>query len=409
MIRRLLYSILVIALIAGLAIIIISYGRGYRFNFNQKTLSQTGILSVSSYPEKSSIYIDDKLTSATNASISLPPGWYHVRISKEGYQPWEKNIRIQAEIVSQIDALLIPNNPSLRAITITGIKNPSLSASGNKVAYIIPQAEASSTSLIKPKTGIWVQDLRSNSLGGRSEPKQIFQTNISYEWENAKLLWSPDEKIIIMTISTIDKNNKETVKSAYSFVADTLQTFPLDVTNNLSTILTEWQLLTNENLNKQLDALPKEISEILREKTTDIHFSPDETKVLYLASASAALTKVITPPLIGSNPTMETRNLEKDKYYIYDVKEDRNYFLVDKKQINSPKSLLWYTDSKHILMIEKDTIYIVDYDGTNKKTVYTGPFLDDIIFPLPSDGKLAILTSFNKPQSLPNLYELDLR
>ncbi len=408
MIKRLVYSLIVITVIAGLAIALISYGRGYRFNFSQKTLSQTGILSISSYPQKSSIYIDNKLTSATNASISLAPGWYHVRISKEGYQSWEKDIRIQAEIVSQIDALLIPNNPSFRAITISGIKNPSLSGSGNKVAYIIPETEASAGSVIKTKTGIWIQDLRSNTLGGRSEPKQIFQTNLSYEWQNAKLLWSPDEKQLIMTINKTD-GKKETVKSAFSFSTDTLQTFPLDVTDNLSTILSEWQNITNEKLNNQLEALPKTISDNLREKTTNIRFAPDETKVMYLATTSATLPPVITPPLIGSNPTAENRKLESGKYYIYDIKEDKNYFLADKKQFENSDSLLWYTDSKHIIMVEKDTIYIIDFDGTNKRTVYTGPFLDNIVYPLPSDSKLAILTNFNKPQSLPNLYEIDLR
>lgn len=408
MIKRLIYSAIILLILGAVAVGLISYGRGYRFNFNQKTLSSTGILSVSSYPEKSSIYIDNKLTSATNASISLAPSWYHVRISKEGYQSWEKDIQIQAEIVSQIDALLVPNNPSFRAITITGIQNPTLSPSGNKVAFIIPSIEASASSSLSPKMGIWIQDLRTGTLGGRSDSKQIFQTATSYDWQNAKLLWSPDEKQIVMVIEKTE-GKKTTVKSALSFTTDSVQTLPLDVTSMLSSILAEWQTIIKEKLDNQLAVLPTDLSGFLTEKTSDIRFSPDETKIFYLATGSATLAPVITPPLIGSNPTVEVRTVETGKYYIYDVKEDKNYFIADKKNFENPNSLVWYTDSKHIIMVEKDIISIIDFDGTNKKTVYTGPFLQSLVYSLPSGGKVAILTNFNKPQSLPNLYEIDLR
>ena len=408
MIRRLIFSILIIAAISAATFGLISYGRGYRFNFQQKSLNPTGILSVSSYPEKSSIFVDNKLTSATNASISLPPGWYHVRISKEGYQSWEKDIQIQAEIVSQVDALLIPTTTSFRAITVTGVQNPTLSPSGNKVAFIIPSSEASRGATLTPKTGIWIQDLVTRTLGGRSDPKQIFQTTGSYDWQNAKLLWSPDEKQTIMTISKVEKN-KTTIKTALSFTTDTVQVFPTDVTATLPTVLSEWNVLTQEKLNNQLAPLKNEVSDLVKNTAANVRFSPDETKIFYLSTGSATLKEVITPPLIGSNPTAQVRKLEADKYYLYDIKEDKNYFIAEKKNFPNPESLFWYTDSKHIVMVEKDTISIIDFDGTNKKTVYVGPFLDSVVFSLPSGGKLAILTNFNKSDSLPNLYEIDLR
>src|SRR3989338_8608850 len=121
MAKRLLISFFSVVFIISLAGVFILYGRGYRYDPQKNKVNPTGILSVSSYPEKASIYINDKLTSATDTSISLPPDWYQVRISKEGYQSWEKRIRVQGEVVSQIDALLIPNNPSLKAVTATGI------------------------------------------------------------------------------------------------------------------------------------------------------------------------------------------------------------------------------------------------------------------------------------------------
>ncbi len=52
---------------------------------------------------------------------------------------------------------------------------------------------------------------------------------------------------------------------------------------------------------------------------------------------------------------------------------------------------------------------IIDYDGTNKRTVYSGPFAENLVYPWSSSGKIVILTNLNKPQALPNLYEVDIQ
>ncbi len=158
-----------------------------------------------------------------------------------------------------------------------------------------------------------------------------------------------------------------------------------------------------------LSSFPGPVAAFLNNYATNIKFSPDETKVLYEATASASLNEVITPPLIGSNPTIQSRTIAPDNWYIYDKKEDKNYNLADVRMFPDPTSLIWYTDSKHIIMIEKDIIYITDYDGTNKKAIYGGPFEDHLVFPWPQGGKLIIMTNLNKLHATPNLYAIDLR
>ncbi len=158
-----------------------------------------------------------------------------------------------------------------------------------------------------------------------------------------------------------------------------------------------------------MDPLPTGIRDFLKTSASKVRFSPDESKILYTATRSASLSSVIIPPLIGSNSTEEVRNVNPNKLYIYDTKEDKNYFIADEKSFPSDDAIKWYSDSKHIIMIEKASIYIVDYDGTNKRAVYTGPFDDNIVYPWTSPGKLVILTNFNKPKSVSNFYEIDLR
>ena len=114
---------------------------------------------------------------------------------------------------------------------------------------------------------------------------------------------------------------------------------------------------------------------------------------------------MIDPPLIGANATEEMRKIEKNRFYIYDIKEDRNYNITDEIKILP----VWYPDSKHVLTVAENRINILDFDGTNKRTVYSGPFLNDLVFPWSPGEKIVILTNFNSERPLPDLYELDLR
>lgn len=407
--KRVISFILFTILIAVTAFAVIYYGKGYRLDIHQKSVSPTGILSTSSYPDKSSLWLDGKLISATGNSVNLTPNWYNVKITKEGYQSWEKRVRVQGEVVTQVDALLIPVNPSLRAVTVNGISNPILSPGGTKVAFIVPEFDATQSSDIKSKEGIWVMDLKNGPLGGRSIPRQIFEPKSILDWQNARLVWSVDEKQLLLSFTKKDKKT-EILQSAYVLQTEgNGNTNPLDVTLTYQTTMNEWNRNRDEKFKLQSATLPLSFKKFMDTKSANIIFSPDETKIMYQATGSAELVPVITPPLIGSNPTEEARKIEPGKYYIYDTKEDKNFFLADSKTIANSQDLMWFSDSKHIITVEKDTIYITDYDGTNKRSVYAGPFVESAVFPWPAGERLIILTNLNDPKSLPNLYELDLR
>ncbi|OGG18171.1 hypothetical protein A3D78_04240 [Candidatus Gottesmanbacteria bacterium RIFCSPHIGHO2_02_FULL_39_14] len=409
MIKRLLISFFSAVFIISIAAVIILYGRGYRYDPQSKKVSPTGILSVSSYPEKASVYLDDKLTSATNASISLPPAWYRVRISKEGYQHWEKKVRVQGEVVSTIDALLIPNNPSLKAVTATGIFAPQLSPSMTKVAYFITNSDTDPVSG-KTKNGLWIMELIQGPLGNKPAPKQVFIADRAYNLDQAKIYWSTAEKEIIL--SFIDPKSKTSLPYLAFLISleNGSKTTPINITSRLNSILGEWQqdFIKEENL--KLQSLPPQLSLLLSQNTSRIRFSPDDNKILYQATSSAQLAPLINPPLIGTNPTEEVRKIEPQKYYVYDLKEDKNYYLFPAEnksdEVSSP---IWYSDSQHLLIVEKDKIYILDYDGLNKRSVYSGPFIDNLVIPWPAGEKIIILTNFNQPGPLADLYEVDLR
>ena len=100
---------------------VIAYARGYRFNIDERTISSTGILSVTSDPKPASVFLDDELVGATDENLTLPYGQYTIEVRKEGYTSWRKNISLKGEIVMSLNAILFSKNPSLTPLTNLGV------------------------------------------------------------------------------------------------------------------------------------------------------------------------------------------------------------------------------------------------------------------------------------------------
>jgi len=196
----------------------------------------------------------------------------------------------------------------------------------------------------------------------------------------------------------------------------------IDVTDNLVGIKQRWQQEEKIRQDAQLSKLPPKLLETIDSRVADIQFSPDETKILYTATASASIPQGIISPLLASSTQPESRNLEPGKVYVYDLKEDRNFVVMENGEckieniINSQLSirnlqgctLRWFPTSKHIFLVQKDKISIIEYDGTNLVDVYSGPFENSFAFPFPAGNRLLVLTSIGK-DTPPNLYAISLR
>jgi Tol biopolymer transport system component len=148
-----------------------------------------------------------------------------------------------------------------------------------------------------------------------------------------------------------------------------------------------------------------ELQNLIKNHFTILSWSEDETKILYIASDSAILPQIIEPELIGTNPTPEERKITKGAVYVYDIKEDKNFKILDSNSI----SLSWFADSKHLIYVADKKINIMDYDGQNKTTIYAGPFIDDYVFSWPDGSKILILTNLGNPSIPPNLYTIGLK
>jgi hypothetical protein len=381
-------SIVTICSIIAAAAVVIAYGRGYRLDFKKSSLKPTGLISATSDPVGAQVLVDGTLKTATNNSFNIDPGYYTIRITKESYIPWEKKIRVQGEVVSAITAFLFPTNPSLSPLTTLGIANPTLSPDGTKVAYVIPSPVE--------RAGLWYYELSEGPLGRNRDPIQIDQ-NTTFDFRKSTVTWSPDATQLL--VENTARSRLYTLGKPNTFA---------DVTITRKTLLADWDAAKIDTEKQKLAAFKPAIVNMATSSAKIISFSPDETKILYEATASATIPQVIVPSLIGTNSTTEDRGIKPGKLYIYDSKEDKNYFLLNKKEISG--AIQWFPTSKHLLLTLKGKIDIMEYDRTNWVTIYSGPFVDDFVAPWSNGSRIIILTNLNGDAlTLPNLYTVNLR
>ncbi len=421
-----LLSLLTVCVIMGVSIAVIAYGRGYRLDFNKKSFGTTGVIAATSDPTGAQLFIDGKQRMPTNTNLNIAPGWYDVTIVKDGYQPWEKRVRVQGEVLTRVDAVLFSSNPSLYALTTNGAMNPTLSPDGTKLAYVVPEtAEATNGARMVSRAGVWVLDLVDKPLGMNRDARQILKRE-QLNTDDASLQWSSDSKQILLTTST---------QESYLLESDRKNDVAQFVTD-LETLRNEWEELRLAKAKEQLLSLKEELISVATTSMNILSFSPDETKLLYEASVSATIPRIINPPLIGTNPTDEIRDITPGNVYVYDIKEDRNYLigasvsLISQPSVSpapvvrgirptpSPTPKLersnalvqWLPTSKHLVITGKGTVEVLDADGTNRKVVYAGPFWDGFAAPWSNAGRIVILTNLNPSASaIGNLYAVNIR
>lgn len=411
---------------------IVLFGRGYRFNFSSRSLGSKGILVANSAPNNAQIYVNGKFMGLTSDNLYLSPGVYDIMVKKEGYTTWQKRFPIKGEVVSRVDAQMFSANPSLSPLTNNGVINPFLSPSRTRISYLALPDEINLTE--GENDGLMLSNLTSGNLSFFRQHNQLVPYSVlppAFDSTQTKFVFSTDEKNMLVFFSDENENLTSVI---YVSTNNGTGEFS-DVTLYYQEFLDKWWSELNKLQEKQYDALGK-VRKVLNNNTYLIEVSPDKTKFLYFALSSATLPRTIKPPLIGSVPTAEERELKSGHFYVYDKKEDKNFRL----EIGSEKSrekqlsfletiipktslsenewselnslfsqVVWYSDSRHLVFSHADTISIAEYDGANKILVYSGPFEPQFLA-TSSDGRIVILTNINpKKNHLPDLYSVSIK
>ncbi len=396
--RTLIIQFVLLALFFAIAITIILFARGYRFDTQNRLLSPTGILAVSSSPKTAKVYINGDFKGVTDINLTLPPGTYKVEIKKDGYTSYTKTLVLRGEIVEAVDPILFPINPSLSPITNLGILK-AVQVDRSDRSILFTQNDDSE------KDGIYLFDAQRRALSLFPPLRPLLMKSklpAVIDFNTARVYFAND-----YTQAIIEFNSSDIDTVSYLVSLDKENQEPFDITNSKQTLLEAWETQRLEETAKFLEALPRDIQPIASDSFSEIAFSPDKTKMLYRATKDVTLPLIINPPLIASNQTKEDRVLKKGSVYTYDKREDKNYYIGD-SGANLSK-IVWYIDSKRLVYKENDKISISLYDGEAHQNVYSGPIQQDY-YAVTTDGRVLILANLNPlSNKFPDVYQVSIR
>jgi len=112
-IKTIIFQVTTAIIIALISLFLIYYVQGYRVDWKNMSLIQTGVMVLFTDPAPDRIVINGEEQEVDNElALSLTPGHYDVEISKEGFSTWQRSLNVGSEIVaSEKDIILFRTNP----------------------------------------------------------------------------------------------------------------------------------------------------------------------------------------------------------------------------------------------------------------------------------------------------------
>lgn len=379
------------------------YTAGYRLEKKMEKpvdLSITGMINAKSIPEGATVYLDGNMVTATDSSIGgVAPGKYQLRIVKNGFVTWEKNIEVFPELVTDITAILVSKTPRIEPLTQTGARNPAMSPSLNAIAFF---------SQDKEKPGVRVLPLTSNRLNiFSSNPTSVLEdTPYTKFSEGQEVIWSPDEKQLLI---------KEREDSYYL----------VDLETKMAKSATDWHMIKNEwekqLLEKKKALLEKaELDENVKNNAINqmALWSPDGKKFLYSQENSIGqieyrVYNMENPLPVGEKEdTLVLAKDHGDTQPIFSWFADSFHLIMVEEEPNEENSELVETDSEAMNSMKLDerkgTVSLIRIDGTNKTGIYSGRIYSENVFSSPLGDKIILLTSFRADDQT-DLYAISIR
>ncbi len=381
---------------------IVFFATGYRFNFakdpdnqNNGIIQLTGLISAISEPKSASVYINDKLTTATDDTLTLNPGSYTIRIAKDGYLPWEKTFQVKKEVVNQTNTLLFRSAPLLEPITGAGSETASSSTDRSLLFFYVASASATKNN------GLYVFDLNRNPLYLlQNNPRQLSPALSEIDLSKATYLFSPNNNQVIASVKNIHyllELGANPLNRPLSRIISTIE---------FNTLETEWKKQLNDIRTAQIQRLPEVLRSFISTDSAKLAvLNTNGDKIIYEASSSGILASQDRNPLPAQSTQTQSRNIEAPNLYIYDLKDDTNFLLGSPENL---KNTQWLGDTSNVIFVESNTIYASDYDATNKQKLYAGDF-DNKVLLSTSDGKKIIVLTSAYSGAPKNLYAITIR
>lgn len=174
-------------LVTIIALFVLMYADGDRFNFLTFKIIKTGVVSIDFLPKDAVVYLDNKKVDINKNSFirNLPPSEYNFIVTKDDYVPWQLDLEVK------------PSSVNVYKKVVLFYKQPVISElnDNKKIALVNSPRD---TLAVNDPNGLYANDyeiLVSNKLVARfSTPIK----NVVWYYDNAHILYQQGNEIRIM-------------------------------------------------------------------------------------------------------------------------------------------------------------------------------------------------------------------
>lgn len=140
--RRIFLIVLMIIFIVATPMVIL-YSSGYQIDWETWRLQKTGGVYINAYPKGASISVDGTLKEVTSTLFlsqgkmisGLIPGTHTIKVEKTGFAPWEKNLEVKPNLVTEARNIFLTPVNKEAIVVVDGINDFIISDSQALIAY----------------------------------------------------------------------------------------------------------------------------------------------------------------------------------------------------------------------------------------------------------------------------------
>ncbi len=398
--RRIIYLIFMGIFFIVLPLIIL-YANGYKYNFKKNNLQKTGAIFLESKPKDVKIFLNNKIIEKKIPILikDLIPNEYNLKVKKEGYNLWEKEIKVNEGQTTFLQYIRLFKNKNI-AIPIYQKEIKEFKCNDNKNIFILHKIDRSDESLV------W---LNINA----QEQKNIFKTTekiITFKLiEDGKLIFVKTQKRYLL-INPIDKitynlNNIIKVKNIkqlkinkyngnYLYYINNNKLYSYNLINNKKELLLPYApidyliennilyYLNQNSLNKiflnKLDLITNKITKNILDLNIDADYQISNVNNNFL------IIKTKNILILFDKNNNEFKKLNNSLYsnwdkkydeliygnrhelWVFKPKEKENNQLLLTRSTEEIGKAVWYPITTHIIYYTHSTIKIIENLATNR-------------------------------------------
>lgn len=410
--KKILGKILIACIVLLATACVIYYAKGYRINFTDNTVIQTGIAHIETQPSRANYYITEEFRGRTPRVVtSIPKGKYKLDVWLEDYHSVEYNIEIFAEKSTPISIFLFKNNPEKEVIKEIekGVIDIHIDNSRNS-ALILVEAEGENEKQKDYEILRYQTNTRFWHLG--ENPSSLFTFSIAEGNEIREISIAPSSKNLLLNIIGQDEITQEdllpTGKHLISLDTQTILANIEEITEEIKWSHDGESIIWLDNqgikkLNLKEPNLPKLI--YTPTKNTEILFydayTNGEVFVLYKTNENSFVSLSKVSAELDEVFLIEEIYYQNEIRFLENFKE--NKFIEYQPFTSSPQSTLFVGQPNEFL-ISKDTQTVIFntefasyiYDIEKDKYALINPYKTKILTFSPDGEKVSFLSLENQ-------------